>query len=59
MCLGMPLKQSAAFAIGFIKGKSLVRIHGQILGDKRLRRLDFFEPGALHKHSGIGQRNDE
>ena len=38
MCLSIPPKQSVAFAIGFIKGKSAVRIHRELLGNKRVTR---------------------
>jgi len=42
MCLSIPPKQSVAFAIGFIKGKSAVRIHRQILGKKKVTGLHFW-----------------
>lgn len=32
MCLSIPQRQSVAVAIGFIKGKSAVRIHRELLG---------------------------
>jgi len=42
MCLSIPPKHSVAFAIGFIKGKSAVRIHRQILGNKNVTGLHFW-----------------
>ena len=36
MCLSIALKHSVAFEIGFIKCKSAVRIHWQIIRHKRL-----------------------
>ena len=45
MCLSIPPKQSVAFAIGFIKGKSAVRIHRQILRVKRVTGLHFWSRG--------------
>jgi putative transposase len=45
MCVSIPPKQSVAFAIGFIKGKSAVRIHRQILGKKRATGLHFWSRG--------------
>ena len=42
MCLSMPPKYSGAFAIGFIKGKNAVRIHRQLLGNKRVMGLHFW-----------------
>ena len=42
MCLSIPPKYSVAFAIGFIKGKSAVRIHREVLRIKRLTGLHFW-----------------
>ncbi len=42
MCVSIPPKHSVAFAIGFIKGKSAVRIHRQILGKKKVTGLHFW-----------------
>jgi len=36
MCLSIPPKYSIAFVIGFIKGKSGVRIHREILKHRRV-----------------------
>ena len=35
MCLGIPPKYSVANTIGFLKGKSAIRIHREYLGKKR------------------------
>jgi putative transposase len=45
MCVSIPPKLSVAFAIGFIKGKSAVRIHRRILGNKRVTGLHFWSRG--------------
>ena len=45
MCVSIPPKHSVAFAIGFIKGKSAVRIHRQILGKKKVTGLHFWSRG--------------
>ena len=45
MCLSVPPKFSIAFAIGFLKGKSAVRIHRQILRNKRVTGLHFWSRG--------------
>jgi putative transposase len=45
MFLSIAPKYSVAFAIGFTKGKSAVRIHRQILGNKRVRGLYFWSRG--------------
>ena len=42
MCVSIPPKHSVAFAIGFIKGKSAVRIHRQIPGKKKVTGLHFW-----------------
>ena len=57
MCLSIPPKHSVAFAIGFIKGKSAVRIHRQILRVKRVTGLRFWSRGLLCQHSRIGRGN--
>lgn len=36
MCLSVPLKFSIAFVIDFLKGKSAIRIHREVLGNKRV-----------------------
>ena len=35
LCLSIPLKYSVAMVIGYLKGKSAIRIHREILGVKR------------------------
>ena len=54
MCVSIPPKHSVAFAIGFIKGKSAVRIHRQIMGNTVGDGAPFLEPGILCKHGWIG-----
>ena len=36
MCLSIPPKYSVAFTIGFLKGKSAVRIHRELLKKRRI-----------------------
>ena len=45
MCLSIPPKYSVAFAIGFLKGKSAVRIHRELLKMKRVTGLHFWSRG--------------
>jgi len=45
MGLSIPPKYSVAFAMGFIKGKSAVRIHRQLLGNKRVSGLHLWSRG--------------
>jgi putative transposase len=55
MCLSIPPKYSVAFAIGFIKGKSAVRIHRQILGNKRVTGLHFWFRGYCVSTVGLDE----
>lgn len=41
MCLKVPPHYSLAFVIGFLKGKSAVRIHRWVLGTKRVTGMHF------------------
>jgi len=56
MCLGIPPKYSVAFAMGFIKGKSAVRIHRQILGNKRVTGLHFWSRGYCVSTVGLDEK---
>ena len=55
MCLSIPPKYSVAFAIGFVKGKSAVRIHRQILGYKRVTGLHFWSRGYCVSTVGLDE----
>lgn len=44
MCLRVPPKYSIAYVIGFLKGKSAVKIHSKI-GNKRVTGLHFWSRG--------------
>ena len=55
MCLSIPPKHSVAFAIGFIKGKSAVRIHRQILQVKRVTGLHFWSRGYCVSTVGLDE----
>ena len=52
MCLSVPPKYSVGFVIGFLKGKSAVRIHRGILKEKRVTGLHFWTRG--YRVSGVG-----
>jgi putative transposase len=41
MCLSVPPKYSIAFVIGFLKGKSAIRIHRELLRERRMTGLHF------------------
>jgi putative transposase len=55
MCLSVPPKQSVAFAIGSIKGKSAVRIHRQVLGKKKVTGLHFWSRGYCVSTVGLNE----
>ncbi len=43
--LGIPPKYSVAHTVGFLKGKSAVRIHRELLQEKRMTGLHFWAVG--------------
>ena len=45
LCLSVPPKSGVAFVLGFLKGKSAVRIHRQLLQERRMSGLSFWAPG--------------
>ena len=45
LCLGIPPKFSVAYVIGFLKGKSAVRIHRELLQERRMTGLHFWAAG--------------
>jgi len=55
MCLSIPPKYSVAFAIGFIKGKSAVRIHRQLVGNRRVTGLHFWSRGYCVSTVGLDE----
>jgi len=45
LCLNIPPKSSVSYIIGFIKGKSAVRIHRELLQERRMTGLHFWAAG--------------
>ena len=45
LCLSIPPKYSVAYTIGFLKGKSAVRIHRELLNERRMVGLHFWATG--------------
>ena len=45
LLLSIPPKFSVSNTVGFIKGKSAIRIHRQLLGTKRMTGLSFWATG--------------
>jgi len=52
-CLSVPPKLSFAFLIGFLKGKSAIRIHREILKVKRVTGLHFWSRGYFVSTIGL------
>ena len=55
MCLSVPPKFSIAFIIGFMKGKSAIRINREILKVKRVTGLHFWSRGYCVSTVGLDE----
>ena len=55
LCLSIPPKYSVAHSIGFLKGKSAVRIHRELLHERRMTRAALLGGGLLRQHGGPGR----
>jgi putative transposase len=55
VCLSIPPKYSVAFVVGFLKGKSAVRIHRQA-GEKRVFGLHFWSVGYCVSTVGLDEQ---
>ena len=55
MCLSVPPKYSIAFVIGFLKGKSAVRIHRNLLKLNRTKGLHFWARGYCVSTVGLDE----
>jgi putative transposase len=53
MCLSIPPKYSVAHTIGFLKGKSAVRIHRELLHERRMTGLHFWASGYCVSTVGL------
>ena len=56
MCLSIPPKFSVAHTIGFLKGKSAVRIHRELLKQKRMVGLQFWATGYCVSTVGLDEQ---
>jgi putative transposase len=55
MCLSIPPKYSVAYTIGFLKGKSAVRIHRQYDEDRRVYGKHFWAVGYCVSTVGLDE----
>jgi putative transposase len=56
MCVSIPPKFSVSAVMGFLKGKSAVRIHRELLEQRRLTGLHFWAPGYCVSTVGLDER---
>lgn len=56
MCLKVAPKFSIAFVIGFLKGKSAVRIHRHLMKERRVKGLHFWSRGYCVSTVGLDER---
>src|SRR5262249_10028546 len=55
LCLSIPPKYSVAYPIGFLKGKSAVRIHRELLHERRMTGLHFWAVGYWVRTVGLDE----
>ena len=56
LCPAIPPKYSVAMVMGFLKGKSAVRVHRSLLEERRLAGLHFWAPGYCVSTVGLDER---
>ena len=55
MCVSIPPKYSVAHSIGFLKGKSAVRIHRELLRERRMTGVHFWATGYCVSTVGLDE----
>ena len=55
LCLSIPPKFSVSHTVGFLKGKSAVRIHREILQERRMTGLHFWATGYWVSTVGLDE----
>jgi REP-associated tyrosine transposase len=55
LCLSIPPKSSVAYAVGFLKGKSAVRNHRELLHERRMTGLHFWAPRCCVSTVGLDE----
>jgi len=56
MCRSIPPKYSVSHTIGFLKGKSAVRIHRELMGYRRMTGLHFWATGYCVSTVGLDEK---
>jgi putative transposase len=57
LCLSIPPRYSVAHTVGFLKGKSAVRIHRELLRERRLTGLHFWAVGYCVSTVGLDEES--
>ena len=55
MCVSIPPKYSVSHTLGFLKGKSAVRIHRELMGHRRMSGLHFWSTGYCVSTVGLNE----
>ena len=55
LCLRIPPKYSVSYTIGFLKGKSAVRVHRELLNERRMAGLHFWAAGYWVSTVGLDE----
>ncbi len=56
MCVSIPPKYAVSYIVGFVKGKSAVRIHRELLKERRMTGLHFWATGYNVSTVGIDEQ---
>ena len=56
MLLSIPPKLSVAHTVGFLKGKSAVRVHRELLKERRMSGLHFWATGYCVSTVGLNEQ---
>jgi putative transposase len=56
MCLSIPPKYSVAYTIGFLKGKSAIRVHRQYERNERVYGMHFWAEGYCVSTVGLDEK---
>ncbi len=56
LCLKIPPKYAVSYTVGFLKGKSAVRIHRELLHERRMAGLHFWATGYWVSTVGLDER---
>jgi putative transposase len=55
LCLRIPPKYRVSYTIGFLKGKSAVRVHRELLNERRMAGLHFWATGYWVSTVGLDE----